>query len=1426
MTSEPPLVPPPGDLPPGPVLVDRLDPELPLVLLPVRLATRFHRGDGPAAPPTELWVRIFPDALHADAHVAALSTEEVALGRAYWERLWRAAGRRRVRDDTHRWLVSQLGAPRAAWVARRTQPTNPEDAPDGPVPRGEPLVPAPAFGDLGDPPAPRATLARGLPDRWLVRIVQGQDTITDVWSAPVRRPLAMAPNVADLPEGGGLRELLQAQDLWWMADFDEAVAAGMGVRLTLDSRQTVDELLVLGVRDRNPGAAAELAGLLDAHRFSTGLEIVPHGTPTNSTGTVDAGFTDVPADLAAYLDRQLGDPVVERPELRDPAVLLTTSAADALALALGLDGATAFDVAEHAGDRTGDRAEAMNRALWPATWGHVLRTMLGSAGAPLLAPEDFDWMRGWFCDWVRAAGPLPLIRAGDQPYGLLPVTVLPINVELPATRLGELQTVLRTLRDDWLDSRRRVPGYSVPDPRPSPEREAVAIASVLGAVPHPTAFRVRRAIDRFEDSAGRYEEGLTELEALFDETTAIIRAEYDNREPVIRGGTIDEQHRDLANLVSAADAHELLRPEFADELEAIRNHIKTVLLPDVARHNVRSETLGLSDRFSGATLPDPDDPPLWYVEYGNDGAAPDGTFPALALVPRGGTEGDPARVAESLRSLAADARLVAIGDRPAYDHGIPRPLFRVLAEHGIEQVAVPQAEAMALGFDRLATLFESGAVADPFSELELLLRETLGLATHRIDAWMTSVASNRLAELRAERPTGVQLGGYGWVVELSADDAGPDTHGFVHAPSLDHAATAAVLRSAWLAHRDGSEDAAFAVDLSSDRVRRAAWLLEGVRNGVDLAELLGARFERRLHDAGLDDLVADVRERVLAEAGHPGRPANAIVDGLALATAYRSDAGADGEGLRARIDRLRTGLDGFPDDGLGRTLLETVADLDATADALTAESVHALVKGNLAQAGAALAASGSGDAGIPELRMAGVHREAQNVSHRVALVLGAARPAAASALAVAEPALAAWLGARLAGLALTGVAERPVTLAGLGLGGAEAVALAATGGELEANRLVSVVRALAARAGAPAAADPGAPRVTLQELAVVAGALHTALGQARALRGEDLARAVDGAPVLDVAELDARRLALAGRLERLAAAPADDATLAARAADLAAVDDAGLVLALGARPAERPALVAALLARAAERAAALRAPLPDDWDALEGPARVEHLTTRIAGALALKLPVLPRFTPANAAELTASARRSDRRLGARTAAPAWLLQAGRVHAGAGRIEEALGLLAAVRGGPVAAEQVVQLPDRAEDPWVAVDRPASPGPRTCVLSLSDLGAAVAAGPVSGVLFDAWTEPVPEPASTTGVAVHFDSPGAQPPQAVLLATLAPGEEWTVDGLRTLITQTRELGEIRAVGPEHLRPWGHSLPAIFLPEDAAVATAEDPE
>ena len=60
-----------------------------------------------------------------------------------------------------------------------------------------------------------------------------------------------------------------------------------------------------------------------------------------------------------------------------------------------------------------------------------------------------------------------------------------------------------------------------------------------------------------------------------------------------------------------------------------------------------------------------------------------------------------------------------------------------------------------------------------------------------------------------------------------------------------HAATAAILRSGY----DPDHLDAAAVDLSSARVRRTKWLLDGIRHGQSLGSLLGYRVERRLQDA-------------------------------------------------------------------------------------------------------------------------------------------------------------------------------------------------------------------------------------------------------------------------------------------------------------------------------------------------------------------------------------------------------------------------------------------------------------------------------------------------------------------------------------------------------------------------------------------------
>ena len=170
--------------------------------------------------------------------------------------------------------------------------------------------------------------------------------------------------------------------------------------------------------------------------------------------------------------------------------------------------------------------------------------------------------------------------------------------------------------------------------------------------------------------------------------------------------------------------------------------------------------------------------------------------------------------------------------------------------------------------DRLAQL--------PTAELDRLLTETLDVCSHRLDAWVTALATTRLMTQRAAAgqppgsgngqdgtPPALLTGAFGWVqnvrpaqpappvtpavAQLVADldarrarmypknpaprppvAAPADNGGFIHAPSLAQAATAAVLRSGYLSHQGGPEDGLLALDLSSDRVRLARYLLDGV----------------------------------------------------------------------------------------------------------------------------------------------------------------------------------------------------------------------------------------------------------------------------------------------------------------------------------------------------------------------------------------------------------------------------------------------------------------------------------------------------------------------------------------------------------------------------------------------------------------------
>src|ERR1019366_628253 len=233
-------------------------------------------------------------------------------------------------------------------------------------------------------------------------------------------------------------------------------------------------------------------------------------------------------------------------------------------------------------------------------------------------------------------------------------------------------------------------------------------------------------------------------------------------------------------------------------------------------------------------------------------------------------------------------------------------------------------------FDRLATL--------PTAELDRLLTETLDVASHRLDAWVTSLATSRLMSERA--PAGgetgqapaagapLRTGGYGWVENLRP---GPRRVPLV--PEIAAQVDDLDARRARLHPKAGAQQGLLSLDLSGDRVRNALGLLDGVRQGQPLGALLGYRLETAMHDAGLDVYIQPLRDRfpIVGDKLTPTSPgaesvaASNVLDGLAL-----ERAGTDGT-LGASADWGA----GLPPVGADRTaLLALFAALDDMVDAI------------------------------------------------------------------------------------------------------------------------------------------------------------------------------------------------------------------------------------------------------------------------------------------------------------------------------------------------------------------------------------------------------------------------------------------------------------------------------------------------------------
>jgi hypothetical protein len=1405
--------------------LSRLRGDLPLVLLPLRLETRFVTGDaGPA-----LLVRIYPDTIHGTAHDPLLTAAERDAGLGHWARAW--AG-----NEAQAWreLVREVPATRAAWIVRATEPTNLDDRPEG-----EPVFPAVELrADPWDAPAE----AHLLPDRWLALAYRSGAEVGRAASGPVREPLVVgfdphAPPGEGVDISGDGLEL--DADVLWAVDFAEAEAAGMALRLPLgpdDVQLGFDRLLVLGVKGSlaPEESQAGLERLLDAHHYSGGLAFLAQGTPTNNTERATSAYPPPDPEGARSFVVERGPP-------------LDAAEGDGVRTmrALGLDPALVRHV-EGADRREEVVARAMGQALWPVTFGYYLQQML----APHVSGEAIELGRRYFVEHVRGRGLLPTVRVRSQPYGLLPVSSL--DRWQPRRDAGRAERaivdLLRRLRPVWQAQTGRVPRVGASS---DPDADLLA---VLGMDASAREVRVRAV------------HGPDWRRNFFD-FVGLNGAAWE----AAQVGITDL----LMALIGFPDWNpRLLHVDFADGVGRFR-------FPLVAPAPL-SEEAGLEAVFGFDYV-------RWVREASvddlRDERLPEGRQAPQTLLYRMLRH---ARLAELARvgiDLQVANGLAGLAERhePELVGVAPATAARPTIWQRLAQPIPPLTGALTLGeFLTTSDAPEATPLRDycaalealeglPTAALERLFGETLDLCTSRLDAWVTSLAGKRLLELREGNPAGVYVGGYGWVEALRPEPPGragttrlPDGRivrlptsagGFVQAPSMQHATAAAVLRNGHLT-RSGESGAPFAVDLSSARVRMALAVLDTVREGQPLGAVLGYQVERGLHDRAVDWFIEPLRRRFPAVANKSGDAelegppdaiaARSVVDGVALRRAF-----IDGTLDLTAPEFFRAGA---PPTGAelaaAQAELRRLDDaLDAIADLLTAESVYQLVGGNTAGANAGLDAMARGGR-PPDPEVAMQPRPGIPLTHRVALVLGGdpvpapGWDAPATPRARVEPWVDAWLGALFGdpGAARCRVrlappdesarpVEREVTLAALGVRPIDLLALArAASADVTALSELDQRVVDAALAAEPPGArveavlyerDPAWPRDTVRafpELFDVAHAADRLLAAARPLAAADLVPAEAAASLPETDPMAAETAARADGA-RGALTAARDALVQA----VAASDPAGMMQALrvaslfgfrGALP-RGESSGAALAARAVDALAELERRVATATAASE-PAAV------VAAAFGRELPFLPRLTPPGAAELAQALAAGPALVGDAEAPRRWLYQASRVRAPLARWR-ALALRAGVLGTDGGTLDVAQLPHRpaAGARWVALplEPGAEPVARTLSLLLHRVAAPPATEPWVGLFVDEWNEVVPTEAPTTGVAFHFDSPGAEAPQCVLIAVPSSlSERWTLDELVATVSETLDLAKLRTVDGELLGVLGQLTPAVYLAANAA--------
>jgi hypothetical protein len=1011
----------------------------------------------------------------------------------FFSQLWKAGA-----DEEKKALIKS-GFPNAVDVLKKFLPINFDDPPPAGLTRDQVdlkialvLLPEPlqSTGKASSwSQAARVTIA---PERFVLLGYQGTTLVINELGRLIPSPLQVgfdpsadaAHNFSPTDSG----DLNIPDELKWIVDFDQAVKKGMGFRVNLTeaTKNGVDRLLCLGVRlgaDETEKGGQQLVSELFEHHFYSdkGFSLVPQGTPTNNTEEKRSGFTDVdnPGETfdLYFKHKSAFGPQSDWQDKPDGQWLSEW---------LGLEGSL-FQKMLHAGRL--DQADAinMNMALWPGTFGYAMQAMM----SPVFPENVIEATRQFFCMFVSGRGSIPAVRIANQPYGILPAAAfgrlewmnlrrrptsdwMAVGDQIEANFLNDLYQLLLKIEADWQKLLvPKVPHAGADNPQDTHQH----LLDIVGLHPNSVEFYFRymqslQALYSYATLAfpfAHVQNGFNKMEfgaayRLLEELGYEPNLEDPDPFPLLSklyGLDLNWEHKVIIDTVPLSESNPI-RSYTADNrnyiralldaasasMDALRNNqglseVPTALLFKLLKFSLEQGYFETAVRLHQAAQ----------IFNTQQAASVRTEKPFLHMDWKGET-------VESRYAL-----LYKKDDRIATGVTVADHITSLLANPDDLKVVSPFHYQQIAALDRL-----KGAST---ARLERAFIEHLDCCSYRLDAWQQGILRLELTLMRNNHPVeekdqpvqankGIYLGAFGWLenvrpekdkvltpVTVPADlkQDFPQSYvsdaanaGYIHAPSINQAVAAAVLRNAFITNGKSDGNSEFAINLSSERIRLALSVIEGIQNGQSLAALLGYKFERLLHDQielknkQIDTYIYALRKRF---------PLNAdrIAD-----TKIENDPSVDPDtipisAIEARnvvhgkhlIDHVRaqTGSNksypfGFPTDKLPAadgTITKGIDDAvnhimnieDAIADLGMAESVYQMCLGNYDRAAGVLESYSTGNyPQIPDVIQ--IPRSGPTLSHRVGLQMAFIPSVPFDVLhprKSAEPSLNQWLSTML-----------------------------------------------------------------------------------------------------------------------------------------------------------------------------------------------------------------------------------------------------------------------------------------------------------------------------------------------------------------------------------------------------------------------------